>query len=242
MTDFQKRLIDVADMNEATKGLINEENATRLETFSRHMLKINEELNLTAICDDEGVILKHLVDSSAIVPYIKEGAKVADIGCGGGFPTFPISILRPDITVLGVDSVTKKVEYVKNTATLLHIPGISVSNRRAEELGKDKSYREQFDVVCARAVGKLNLLCELCIPLCKVGGTFIAMKSRTTKEELVEAENAISLLGATCERIIDYTLTNGEESLERTIVIIKKQTRTPDKYPRNNSQISKKPL
>lgn len=242
MTDFQKRLIEVANMNDATRGIISDENAIRLEEFARHMLKVNEELNLTAIRDDEGVILKHLVDSSAIVPYLDKGAKVADIGCGGGFPTFPISILRPDITVLGVDSVTKKVEYVKNTATLLGISGVSVSNRRAEELGKDKNYRESFDVVCARAVGRLNLLCELCIPLVKVGGSFIAMKSRTTKEELEEAKNAISLLGAKCERVIDYTLTNGSETLERTIVIIKKQTHTPEKYPRNNSQISKKPL
>jgi 16S rRNA (guanine527-N7)-methyltransferase len=176
------------------------------------------------------------------VPYLDKGAKVADIGCGGGFPTFPISILRPDITVLGVDSVTKKVEYVKNTATLLGIPTISVSNRRAEELGKDAEYREKFDIACARAVGRLNLLCELCLPLVKVGGAFIAMKSRTTVEELEEAKNAISLLGGECENVVNYTLTDGAESLDRTMIIIRKQTRTPQKYPRNNSQISKKPL
>jgi 16S rRNA (guanine527-N7)-methyltransferase len=242
MTEFQNKLIRVADLNEATRGLINEEKAALFERFSTHMLKVNEELNLTAIRDTDGVILKHIVDSCAIVPLLPDGARIVDIGCGGGFPTFPISILRDDVSVLGVDSVTKKVEYVKNTATLLDISSISVSNRRAEELGKDTNYREAFDIACARAVGRLNLLCELCLPLVKVGGAFIAMKSRTTVEELEEAKNAISLLGGECENVVNYTLTDGAESLDRTMIIIRKQTRTPQKYPRNNSQISKKPL
>lgn len=242
MTEFQNKLIMVADLNEATRGLINEEKAALFEHFSTHMLKVNEELNLTAIRDTDGVILKHIVDSCAIVPLLPDGARIVDIGCGGGFPTFPISILRDDVSVLGVDSVTKKVEYVKNTATLLNISSISVSNRRAEELGKDTNYREAFDIACARAVGRLNLLCELCLPLVKVGGAFIAMKSRTTVEELEEAKNAISLLGGECENVVNYTLTDGAESLDRTMIIIRKQTRTPQKYPRNNSQISKKPL
>lgn len=242
MTEFQNKLIRVADLNEATRGLINEEKAAVFESFSTHMLKVNEELNLTAIRDTDGVILKHIVDSCAIVCEIPKGARVVDIGCGGGFPTFPIAILREDVSVLGVDSVTKKVEYVKNTATLLGISGISVSNRRAEELGRDAEYREKFHIACARAVGRLNLLCELCLPLVKKGGAFIAMKSRTTSEELDEAKNAITLLGGECERVINYTLTDGKESLDRTMVIIRKQTNTPQKYPRNNSQISKKPL
>lgn len=242
MTDFQKRLIDVADMNEATRALIGEADAERFEAFATHMLSVNKDLNLTAIRDNDGVILKHIVDSAAIVPYIEKGARVCDIGCGGGFPTFPLAFLRDDVSILAVDSVTKKVEYVKNTATLFGISSISVSNRRAEELGRDAKYRESFDTVCARAVGKLNLLCELCLPLCRVGGCFIAMKSRTTDEELAEAEHAISVLGARCERVINYTLTNGNETLERTIIIIRKTTLTPEKYPRNNSQINKKPL
>lgn len=241
MTDFQKRLIEVAQMNEATKNLITEEKAIVLEKLRDRLVETNKTLNLTAIVDDEGIILKHLVDSSACVPFIKEGARVCDIGCGGGFPSLVISILRDDVSVLGVDSVTKKVSYVNETGKLFGLR-VDTSNRRAEDLGKDQEYREKFDIVTARAVGKLNLICELCLPLVKIGGAFISMKAQTTTEELKEAENAISLLGGKVERVYNYTLTNGSEKLDRAIVVIRKVSQTPKAYPRNNSQISKKPL
>ena len=176
MSDFIKKLLDVCEKNQATRGLINEENAKILENLARHMQETNKELNLTAICDDDGIILKHLVDSSAVVPFIEENAKIVDIGCGGGFPTLVIAALRPDVSVLGVDSVTKKVNYVKSTAQLLNLKGVSVSNERAEVLGQGP-LREDFDIACARAVGRLNLICELCMPLVKVGGCFLAMRS-----------------------------------------------------------------
>ena len=123
----------------------------------------------------------------------------------------------------------------------LGLKNVKTSNERAEVIGQGK-LRESFDVACARAVGKLNLLCELCLPLVKVGGVFLAMKSQTTSAELEEAKNAISLLGAELDRVASYQLTDGGEVLERTIVIIKKVKPTPKTYPRNNSQISKKPL
>ena len=242
MTDFQKKLIDVAEMNTATRDLLTDSSAKELESFTHHLLEVNKSLNLTAIRDEDGFILKHIVDSLAIVPYISNGSHIADIGCGGGFPTFPIAFLKKDVKILSVDSVGKKAEHVKNTASLFGLGNISVSSRRAEELGNDASYRERLDTVCARAVGRLNLLCELCLPLVKVGGSFIAMKSKTTDEELAEAENAVSVLGGRLKDVINYTLTDGSEDLERTLVIIEKQTHTPPKYPRNNSQITKKPL
>ena len=113
---FVEKLISVANRNDATKNLINEENATKLEALSRYMLEVNKSLNLTAIKDEDGVILKHIVDSLACAPYIDSGASICDIGCGGGFPTLVIGILRGDVSILGVDSVTKKVNYVKDTA------------------------------------------------------------------------------------------------------------------------------
>lgn len=242
MSDFQKKLICVAESNEATKNLINEENAPLFEKLCSHMLEVNKSLNLTAIKDEDGVILKHIVDASACVPFIDTGSRICDIGCGGGFPTLVIGILRGDVSVLGVDSVTKKVKYVEDTARLLGLDNVTVSNGRAEEMGQDSTLRESFDIATARAVGRLNLICELCLPLVKVGGKFLAMKSLSTNEELEEAQRAITLLGGEVECVFHYSLTNGEEMLDRTIVVIRKVRKTPALYPRNNSQISKKPL
>ena len=138
MSDFVSKLIDVTDKNLITKGLVTDEKAQILEKLSSHMLEVNEHLNLTAIKDEDGVILKHLVDSSACVPFIKKGARLCDIGCGGGFPSLVIAILRGDVSVLGVDSVAKKVKYVGDTAELLGLDNVEISSRRAEELGQDK--------------------------------------------------------------------------------------------------------
>lgn len=238
---FVEKLITVANKNDATKNLINEENAHRLEALSNHMLEVNKALNLTAIKDEDGVILKHLVDSSAVIPFIPENAKLCDIGCGGGFPSLVIAILRKDVSVFSVDSVSKKVAYVENTARLFGLTNESVSNERAEVLGQGNK-RESFDVVTARAVGRLKLISELCLPLVKVGGVFLAMKSLSTDEELKEAEKAIELLGGKVENVFTYILTDGNEEIERSIVVIRKIKNTPLKYPRNNSQIAKKPL
>jgi 16S rRNA (guanine527-N7)-methyltransferase len=241
MSDYTSELIRVANQNEATRGLISEQSASILERLTRHMQETNKELNLTAICDDDGIILKHLVDSSAIIPFINNDARIVDIGCGGGFPSLVIATLKPSATILAVDSVTKKVNYVKSTAELLGLNNISVSNERAEVMGQGP-LRQSFDIACARAVGRLNLICELCLPLVKVGGCFLAMKSLATSEELNEAEKAISTLGGKVENVFSYTLTNGKEEIERSIIVIRKISNTPIKYPRNNSQISKKPL
>lgn len=238
---FVEKLINVANRNDATKNLINEENARRLEALSSHMLEVNKTLNLTAIKDEDGVILKHLVDSSAVIPFIPENASLCDIGCGGGFPSLVIAILRPDVSVFSVDSVSKKVAYVENTAQKFGLKNEKTSNERAEALGQGNK-RESFDVVTARAVGRLNLISELCIPLVKVGGVFLAMKSLSTDEELEEAQKAIALLGGKVEKVFTYTLTDGNEEIERSIVVIRKIKNTPPKYPRNNSQISKRPL
>ncbi|MBP3494578.1 MAG: 16S rRNA (guanine(527)-N(7))-methyltransferase RsmG [Clostridia bacterium] len=242
MTDFERKLIEVANKNEATRGLINEKQASLLSKISEHMIEVNKALNLTAIKDEDGIILKHLVDSSACVNFIPQNASICDIGCGGGFPSLVIASLRDDVKILSVDSVTKKVKYVEDTARLFSLDNISVSSERAETLGQDSLYREKFDVATARAVGRLNLICELCLPLVKVGGAFVAMKAQSTDEEINEAINAIELLGAKIEDVKKYTLTNGSEEIERSIIIIRKVKSTPLKYPRNNSQIAKKPL
>lgn len=239
---FTDKLLRVAEQNEATKGIIKEDRAPVFEALFQHMIEVNEHLNLTAITDEDGVILKHFVDSVAVIPYIPTGASVVDVGCGGGFPCLPVAILRPDTKILGLDSVTKKVNYVQNTASLLSLGGVDASNERAEVLGQNPKFRESFDIAVARGVGRLNLICELCMPLVKVGGSFIAMKALSAPEELEEAQNAIKILGGSVEKVVNYTLSDGSEELSRTIIIIKKTTHTQPKYPRNNSQIAKKRL
>ena len=238
---FKTKLISVANQNEATRNLLNDTSAQTLEKLTSPMLETNKVLNLTAIKDEDGVILKHLVDSLAVVPFLNGGTSLCDVGCGGGFPSLVIATMCGDVDVFAVDSVTKKVNYVKQTAELLGLDNVSVSNERAEVLGQGK-LRESFDFATARAVGKLNLITELCLPLVKVGGAFLAMKSVTTNEELAEAQRAIALLGGKVERVFSYTLTDGSEKIERSIIVIRKIAKTPSTYPRNNSQISKKPL
>ncbi len=238
---FKSKLISVANQNEATRGLLSDSHAEVLEKLTSHMLETNKVLNLTAIRDEDGVILKHLVDSLAIIPFINGGTSLCDIGCGGGFPSLVIATLCHNVDVFAVDSVTKKVNYVKQTAEMLGLGNVSASNERAEVLGQGK-LRESFDFATARAVGRLNLIAELCLPLVKVGGAFLAMKSITTEQELAEAQGAITLLGGKVERVFSYSLTDGNEKIERSIIVIRKIAKTPPQYPRNNSQISKKPL
>lgn len=212
------------------------------------MLETNEKMNITAITDDDAIIARHFADSLLLLKAdIESGSKVCDIGCGGGFPSFPIAIARPDITVMGVDSTAKKIAYVNETARKLGLKNLTAISARAEDIsGADGEYREKFDLVCARAVASLPILSELCLPFVKVGGRFVALKSKTADDEISEAKKGIVTLGGTIEKIeklslIDHTLEDGCEA-ERTLVSIRKVSKTPPKYPRPYAQIKKKHL
>ncbi|MBO5287463.1 MAG: 16S rRNA (guanine(527)-N(7))-methyltransferase RsmG [Clostridia bacterium] len=242
MTEFQEKLLNVANMNEKTNMLLSKKDAVYFERLTRYILEANKTHNLTAIKDDDGFILKHIVDSLALVPYINDFDSICDIGCGGGFPSLILDRMCRDVSITPVDSVGKKVLSLITACYDLGITQMRPMCARAEEMGQKKEYRETFDTVTARAVGRLNLICELCLPLVKVGGRFLAMKAQSTDEELKEAQNAISLLGGQVEAVDKYTLTDGKEMLERSIIVIRKVRSTPAPYPRNNSQISKKPL
>ena len=203
----------------------------------------NSKINVISRKDIENLYLHHVLHSLGIAKMInfRNGTTVMDFGCGGGFPSLVIAILRGDVSVFAVDSVSKKVRYVSETSSLLGLDNVTVSSERAEVIGQGEK-REKFDIVTARAVARLNILCELCIPLLKVGGTFISMKSQTTDEEIDEARGAIELLGGKIKDVKFYTLTDGRETVERTLILIEKVKQTPKIYPRNNSQIAKKPL
>ena len=217
--------------------------AERLFALTERMLEVNAHMNLTAITDMEGIILKHYADSLTIAPYIPDNASVIDVGCGAGFPSLPLAIARPDLRITAFDSTAKRIHYISETAEMLGIRNITAITARAEELALDPEYRERFDISCARAVARLNVLSELCIPLVKPGGAFIAMKANAA-EELTEAENALRKLGGKlrCADCFSLISDSAADENPRCMVVIEKISPTPKNYPRNYSQIKKKPL
>lgn len=229
----------------ATNGLeryVNDETITSFYTLTEHMMAVNAVMNLTALDTPEKIIPLHYADCALAAACFPKAATVADVGCGGGFPTLPLAILRPDLHITAIDSTCKKVAYVAETAHLLGLDNIETITARAEELGHDPTRREHFDVVTSRAVARLNVLDELCLPLCRVGGQLILLKGAAGPEELAEARNGILQLGGSdpaCEEMELHTLDGSER---RTLIRVRKVSPTPNTYPRGFGQIKKRPL
>ncbi|MBO7214628.1 MAG: 16S rRNA (guanine(527)-N(7))-methyltransferase RsmG [Clostridia bacterium] len=197
----------------------------------------NEKFNLTSIKNDLEIEIKHFEDSLYGAFLFSENKSVVEIGSGGGFPSMPLMIKRNDLKFTLVESVGKKCEFLKHVISTLNLNGV-VLNKRAEDLGKDKVYRESFDIVTARAVASLNTLSEYTLPLIKKGGQFIAYKS--VNDELCLAKNAINVLGGKFNNEYRYSLSN--DCGERVIYIIDKVNPTPANYPRGNGKERSKPL
>ena len=227
--------------NAASLGVeLNDEALEKFDMLAELLIEQNKTMNLTAITDPDEVVIKHFADSVSLFSVInpENGAKILDLGTGAGFPGIPLLITRPDINLTMVDSTAKKLRYVADTVERLGLEAETL-HARAEEAGKSPDYREQYDIVCSRAVAALNVLSEYCLPFVKVGGVFVAMKSAKAEEEIADAKKAIGILGG---KIIDkktFTLSDGGE---RTLIIIKKISQTSPKYPRVSAQISKKSL
>ncbi len=221
---------------------LDDEKCEKFYLLTERLLTENEKYNLTAITETDKMILNHYVDSATLSGKIGEGASLIDIGCGAGFPSLPLAILRPDIRILAMDATAKRVAYVAGCAELLSLSNVETVSGRAEEMGNDKKYRERFDYATARAVANMRVLSELALPFVKVGGALIAMKGRNAQDELAQAKKAISLLGGGDARIEEITLTSPSESLTHPIISVKKKSNTPSLYPRRFSIISKNPL
>ncbi|MBQ7364411.1 MAG: 16S rRNA (guanine(527)-N(7))-methyltransferase RsmG [Clostridia bacterium] len=211
------------------------DHAEAFATLYSELLLVNESMNLTAITDPEGVIVRHFIDSLTVVDKIPQNATVIDVGCGGGFPTLPLAIVRPDLTLTALDSTAKKLTFVDRMAKKLSLR-VTTLAARAEEI---PAYRESFDVCVSRAVARMHLLTELCLPQIKVGGIFIAMKAQSGEEELREALGGIEKLGGRVVATDAFTLADAGE---RYLITVEKITPTPAAYPRPWGKIKKKPL
>lgn len=220
--------------------LLTNESAEKLYLFSNLLIETNKITNLTAITDEKGIILKHFIDCASISRYIPSDATLIDVGCGAGFPSLPLAIIRPDISVTSLDSTGKKINFVNMVASELKLNNINAICTRAEEFAAD--HRESFDVCASRAVARLNILAELCLPLVKVGGAFIAMKSNKGAEEYSEAANGIKKLGATLDYSREASFLLENDTITRETYVFKKTEHTPKEFPRKYAQMLKKPL
>jgi len=205
-------------------------------------LSANEKMNLTAIKDEKLVVSRHFADCLVPASFFPVGTNVLDVGSGGGMPTLPLAIARPDLMITALDATAKKTAYIENTARALGLFNVSVVTGRAEELAQT-ALRASFDVVTARAVAQTNVLAELCVPFIKTGGMFIALKGKNGAEEAAVAAKAAKTLG--CRLVSDNAFslidTDGEIS-ERHVLVYEKIAETPKIYPRKYAQILKKPL
>ena len=239
---FTAELTRVFKMN-GLASLLNAEKSEKFLKLTERMLTENEKYNLTAITDPDKIILNHYADCATLAAKLPKGASVIDVGCGAGFPTLPLAILRSDLSILAVDSTAKRVAYVEETAKMLGLSGVVAKTMRAEDGAKLPEYRERFDYATARAVAEMRILLELCLPYVKVGGEMIAMKGKNAEFELASAKRAVSMLGGTDVRVEEIRLSNGNsEPLSHPLIFVKKKGKTPQNYPRPYAQISKKPL
>ncbi len=213
----------------------------KLNLYGNLLLEWNEKINLTAIKEPKEVLYKHFYDCILFFKNVdvKRGASLIDVGTGAGFPGMVLKIVRPDLKVTLLDSLNKRITFLNDVIQKLGLEGITAVHSRAEEGGKNKNYREKYDIACARAVAALPTLLEYCTPYIKVGGQFVSMKGPSVSEEVVLCSNAIKVLGMSEPKIICENLRENES---RAFVLFKKISQTPPKYPRNSANISKQPL
>lgn len=214
----------------------------QFERYYELLVEWNEKMNLTAITDKPDVYVKHFFDSISPAFYydFSKPMSLCDVGAGAGFPSVPLKICFPHIRLSIVDSLQKRITFLHALASELELEGVAFYHDRAETFGRKEGIRESFDVVTARAVARMSVLSELCLPLVKVNGTFIAMKAAAATEELAQGQTAIKVLGGEVAAVHSFTLPI-EES-ERTIIVIQKKRKTPNKYPRKPGVPNKLPI
>lgn len=225
------------------KGItLSPEQLQQYEIYYETLVEWNEKMNLTAITEKSEVYLKHFFDSLTAAFYVdfSKPLHICDVGAGAGFPSIPIKIAFPQLHVTIVDSLNKRISFLEHLSKQLKLDNVQFIHDRAETFGQKPAYRETYDLVTARAVARLSVLSELCLPLVKVGGLFVAMKAAHADDEVGVGKKAVTVLGGKLEQTHSFLLPF-EES-ERNILVIKKEKSTPKKYPRKPGTPNKTPI
>lgn len=218
---------------------ISDEKCDMLEKYSELLKEKNKIMNLTAITDSDGITIKHFLDS--IVPVfcfeIPEGSKIIDVGTGAGFPGMPIKMIRDDLKFTFMDSLNKRINFLKEVAAETGIKEAEFVHMRAEEGGRAPKYRQSYETAVSRAVAPLKILSEYCIPFVKVGGIFAAFKSYDTDDEIKDSKSMIGNLGGVIEEIKEIEIPFSD--IKRKIIIVRKEKNTPSQFPRSSNKIAK---
>lgn len=223
---------------EENKIYLSDEQIEQLKKFNFLLMHANEQFNLTRITNEDEVYRKHFLDSLKAIDLIPQNAKVVDIGAGGGFPSLPIKIARPDISLTMIDSVEKKVNFLNKVCEELSLKNALAIHERIEDFAQTEN-RESFDVCVARAVASLPTLLEYALPLINENGILIAYKGSSVFEEIEQAKNALKVLNASIEKTVEYAI---EEDRKNYLLIVKKKGRTPKQFPRRKNKPRKEPL
>ena len=226
---------------------ISDDQINCFEKYYELLIEKNKVMNLTAITDKEDVIVKHFIDSIALIPHlldkginINNKLKIIDIGTGAGFPGLPLKIMMPDVKFTLLDSLNKRVSFLNEVIDELKLKDIEALHGRAEDYASDNKYREKYDICVSRAVANLSTLSEYCIPFVKEDGFFISYKAGESEEEINNSKNAIKILGGKINKVEEFVLPGTDAS--RVFVFIRKQELTDKKYPRKAGAPAKKPL
>lgn len=240
MMDYEEFKQKLQEESNKIRIKIGEKESRTFYDFMKILLVENEKVNLTAITDENEIIVKHFIDSLTINKYLINANKILDLGTGAGFPGIPLKIVNKDKEFVLVDSLNKRIEFLNKVKEKCELENLELIHSRAEDLAKNINYREKFDVVTSRAVANLRTLAEYLLPFVKKEGICICMKGPNVDNELEEAKNSINILGGKIEKIEKIFLK--ENDMERNILIIRKIQNTPNKYPRKAGIPTKLPL
>ena len=219
--------------------LLDDSMIVRFSDYVRLLLEWNNRINLTAVVDEEGIAVRHILDSLTLLPHLGAGRSLIDVGTGAGLPGLPLKIVRPDIEITLLDSLAKRVRFLDAVITELQLDGIATLHGRAEEAARLPGLRHKFDIATARAVAALPVLCEYCLPFVRSGGVFLAMKGQNS-ENWQDSRRAIKILGGELSDIREFDLPGTD--MKRTILTIRKIASTPAAYPRKAGKPEKEPL